>query len=82
MLQKLSKLFTEHPGEQGETYWQHAKFALGVSFHFFISAIFLILHALFPFVCPPKPFELSSTINYLTKKCDNRKADKSGPPYP
>ena len=38
----------KHPAELGETYWQHAKYAFGVSYFLFRGSMQAVLHALIP----------------------------------
>lgn len=71
-MKRLRRLFTEHPATQGETYFEHAKFALAVSKHLFVSSVCLVVHAALPFICPPEPYDLKSTKKYIDKKCECR----------
>ena len=57
--------FTEHPSSKGESYLRHALVALSVSFRFFISSLFMIVHAIFPFLSVPWPFNLSAISFWL-----------------
>lgn len=72
----LANLFTKHPSEQGEIYKEHAIFALRLALRFLTSGLCLTLHAFFPFICPPKPYDLRSMTNYLNEKCEQRKEIK------
>jgi hypothetical protein len=47
----LSRLFTDHPREMGETYLQHQRFALGFAFSLFAAGAACALHALIPGLC-------------------------------
>jgi predicted PurR-regulated permease PerM len=47
---RFLKYFTQHPSEMGETYWQHAKFALHISGQCCLVAIQAIVHAFLPFI--------------------------------
>lgn len=76
MFEWLVKLFVKHPSEQGETYKVHAIFAFRLAVRFLTSGLCLILHAIFPFICPPKPYDLQSMTNYLNEKCERRKETK------
>ena len=44
------KLFTEHPNNVGETYFQHMKVALKYSLTFFGLGIVAFIHSIFPFM--------------------------------
>lgn len=50
MLNKIIKLFTDHPKWNGETYLKHMMFALLYCFLFFIAALACFAHAFFPFL--------------------------------
>ena len=71
-MDQVLNLFQEHPASQGETYGQHAKFALSVAFYLMAAAMYLAIHAVLPFVCAPISFNLDSTRKFLNEKCDNR----------
>jgi hypothetical protein len=47
----LRRLFISHPATCGETYGQHARFALGVSYQLFGAAFGALFHALVPALC-------------------------------
>jgi hypothetical protein len=47
----FSRLFTEHPHEMGETYWQHQRFAFGFAFSLFAAGAACALHAVVPALC-------------------------------
>lgn len=44
-------LFTAHPAKVGETYWQHAGFALRFSARLFVAGAAALIHAMFPWMC-------------------------------
>lgn len=68
----LSK-FTQHPAEQGETYFQHLSFAFWFSLRMGVGAVAVIIHGVFPFL-----FEKTGTraIRDINWAIENRKADK------
>lgn len=70
----VKNFFIEHPNSQGETYLSHAFFAIKMSFRFLVSSLFLLVHAVFPFLNPPKPFDFTSMLEYLLWKCKERKS--------
>ena len=64
----LSGLFTKHPSEVGETYWEHFKVAAGLSLRLIGSAIAQFLHAVFPFFKPPFGLDVYTMSGYLQNK--------------
>lgn len=42
------KGFVDHPASVNETYWQHARFAFGVSVSLFLAAGAALMHAIVP----------------------------------
>lgn len=48
--QEVLRLFTQHPHEAGETYWQHLRFTLGMSSRFLYCWLALFIHGIFPFL--------------------------------
>lgn len=56
--------FTKHPHQVGETYWQHMKAALGISYIALKIVWFALIHAVFPFWYTTAA---SKKINYLVK---------------
>ena len=50
MLNKIIRLFTDHPNWNEETYLKHMMFALLYSFLFLIAALVCFVHAFFPFL--------------------------------
>ncbi len=44
----LNALFTEHPRAVNESYWQHAKVALGFSCRLALAALAALVHAVLP----------------------------------
>lgn len=70
------KLFTKHPNEAGETYLKHALQAASIAFKCQMAACTQLVHAVFPFICPPFKTDVCSLIKYLEKKLpENRKGD-------
>lgn len=55
-------LFTKHPESVGETYLQHMLAAIKVSGYLFVSSVFQLIHAVFPFVHPPLGTDVRSLI--------------------
>ena len=69
--------FTTHPKARGEGYIKHATTALSMSFRFFVSSIFLIVHAVFPFLPVPWPFNVSAVLAWLHVLEESRKQTTS-----
>ena len=61
-------LFTKHPSEVGESYWEHFKVASGLSLRLAASAVTQILHAVFPFFKPPFGLDVCTMSDYLQNK--------------
>ena len=49
-MNKLFKLFTEHPKKVGETYFQHLKVAFGMGLLLLILGVVCSIHAILPFL--------------------------------
>lgn len=47
----LKRLFTEHPADAGETYFEHFCTATYFAVRMFFGAIACLIHAIFPFIC-------------------------------
>jgi len=47
----MKNLFIQHPSEVGETYWQHARFALWIGLKLWLLSLAAVIHAIFPFLC-------------------------------
>lgn len=48
----MFKLFSQHPRQVNETYWQHACFACSVGIRMILGGIVCLIHAIFPFLFP------------------------------
>jgi len=46
----MRNIFTEHPHEVGETYFEHAKFAVGCGVNLLKLGFAAIIHGIFPFL--------------------------------
>lgn len=46
----IFRLFTQHPHEAGETFWQHLAFTMQMSARFLYVSVVIFLHGLFPFL--------------------------------
>ena len=45
-------IWTKHPNEVGETYWQHFRAAFWISKELILLGLFAAVHAIFPFIAP------------------------------
>ena len=57
---KIYGLFTDHPYDAGETYWEHLCAALKISARMFFSGAVQAAHAVFPFLKVPRGADVSS----------------------
>ena len=57
--------FTRHPRQQGVTYDEHLRFAMGIAWRLLRSVLVFGLHAVFPFVSLPRELDLESTAAFL-----------------
>lgn len=46
----MKNVFTKHPHENNETYFEHGKVALCYSFKLFLLSLAALIHAFFPFL--------------------------------
>jgi len=51
LLSKIKFAFCDHPRQAGETYFEHLMFTLGMATRLFFSAVCLLIHGVFPFLC-------------------------------
>jgi len=62
------KLFTEHPNSLGETYIQHCLVAASLSLKLLTASLAQLVHAVFPFINPPRGTDVCSMAEYLEGK--------------
>lgn len=46
----MKNIFTKHPHQIGETYFEHLKFASVFGAHMFLGGLACLIHAIFPFI--------------------------------
>lgn len=46
----LQRLFIDHPRSVGESYGQHATFAMGLGLRMIMAGLACVMHGLFPFL--------------------------------
>lgn len=47
---EVSKAFTEHPRDAGETYWTHLRFTTCMSARFLYTTVVIMVHGFLPFL--------------------------------
>jgi hypothetical protein len=57
--------FTEHTRQQGLSYFEHARFALGIALRLLRSVGAFALHAVFPFIDIERRLDLEATAEFL-----------------
>jgi len=72
-IQYIKSLFTDHPRSIGETYLQHGVEAAKISLFLLFSSFTMIIHAIFPFVCPPFGTDILSLSEYLNSKTPEKR---------
>ena len=63
-------VFTQHPNEQGMTYFAHWVFAMGIAWRLLRSVVAFAVHALLPCVGIAKQLDLEATSAYLLRRND------------
>ena len=58
-------MFTKHPNAKGLTYIQHAKRAGLMGIRLLLSAMFFIVHSLFPFIPIPRKLNCHDMVHAL-----------------
>jgi hypothetical protein len=61
-------MFNAHPQEQGITYSDHLRFALGIAIRLLHCVIAFALHAIFPFIGIRRALDLEATTRFLRKQ--------------
>tara|TARA_R110000824_G_scaffold211202_1_gene397200 strand:+ start:337 stop:576 length:240 start_codon:yes stop_codon:yes gene_type:complete len=64
---RFLSLFTEHPASVGENYLTHALMASKIALKLAIAAPMQLIHAVFPFICPPLGSDTASIVKFLEK---------------
>ena len=78
----LLNIFTAHPSEVGETYWQHFISASRISARLGIACSSQLVHAILPFVHPPFKSDVESLSLFLdelhpSKRKQQKEDDKT-----
>ena len=66
----MANIFTKHPKEVGETYFQHLWVALKYSFKLLLLFIITFIHSIFPFIFKTT---VSAKIIEMAEQLKNRK---------
>lgn len=61
-------IFTEHPHDQGISYFEHWGFAMGIAWRLFRSVLAFAIHALMPWITIERKFDLEATSVYLLER--------------
>lgn len=61
-------IFTQHPHEQGVSYFEHLEFAIGIAWRLLRSVMAFSLHALLPFISIDRKFDLEATSAFLLER--------------
>jgi hypothetical protein len=59
---------TTHPEQQGVTYFEHWRFAMGIAYRLLSSVIAFALHAMLPFIPIEPRLDLEATTAYLAER--------------
>jgi len=62
--------FTSHTQQQGVTYLEHGRFAMGITYRLFISVVAFATHAILPFIAIKPEHDLEATVAYLKERND------------
>ncbi len=60
--------FTTHPQQQGVTYFEHWRFAMGIAYRLLTSVVAFAVHAILPFIPIEPRLDLESTAAYLVER--------------
>lgn len=61
-------VFTQHPHDQGVSYFEHWGFAMGIAWRLFCSVLSFAIHATLPFITIGRQFDLEATSAYLLER--------------
>ena len=62
-MNKIKKLFTEHPHSLGESYLEHLICAAGYGLRMIVAGFAAIIHSVFPFLFETTASDLAKEIN-------------------
>jgi len=61
-------IFTDHPHEQGVSYFEHWQFAMGIALRLLRSVVEFAVHAMLPAITIEKRFDLEATSAFLLER--------------
>jgi hypothetical protein len=61
-------LFTAHPHQQGISYVEHWRFAMGIAWRLLISVAAFAMHAILPFISIGPRLDLEATAAFLSER--------------
>ena len=64
--------FTKHPNSVGESWFQHFKFSAKIGIRLWVSSLYFLIHATFPFIKIPKWVNLTDSALYLLNENKKR----------
>jgi len=64
----MRRLFTDHPKEAGETYFQHFIFTIFTAFRVVLCGVIIFIHGIFPFIFTKTTSSQIEKIYLLFKK--------------
>ena len=59
---------TEHPHQQGVTYFEHWAFAMGIAWRLLTTVVAFALHAMLPFIFIEPRLDLEATAAFLAER--------------
>lgn len=62
------RAFTNHPHEQGVTYFEHWAFAMGIAWRLLCSVMAFAVHALLPLITIERRLVLEATAAFLAER--------------
>jgi hypothetical protein len=63
-------IFTQHPHDQGITYFGHWGFAMGIAWRLLCSVLAFAIHAVMPWITIEKQYDLEATSAFLLERND------------
>ena len=70
-MRQLTKIFTEHPKSNGETYFEHLRCASYYGFKMIVSGAAAIVHAILPFLFETAASDCAKMVNEEVERRKN-----------
>lgn len=64
----MMNALTEHPHQQGVTYFEHWAFAMGIALRLLSSVVAFALHSVLPFIAIEPRLDLEATAAFLAER--------------